>query len=335
MGWDGGAVRGGARPASPVVPPGRRRRRGRAAAEASALRSPQGEAGAEGAAPARPPPTPAPSSPRCWRGRAGPGRAGPQAGPVLKTTVRHFWTGAVTQRFHHNIVDLIRVFRQKKKTSVCEFIDRTILDELQHYFHGLDNKRQKYLFQLLQAIEYLHNNDYLAYPSLLPPCPSPPCCLISLNRFCWTPLLQNFIKSPGFSGVVLPEVQHPEKARIRFPQLSALLEMLFPMRNPIQLQPVTLTRMRSSEDLVGMSTHEECGTSEIALSLVSYSMLKNCMTVRTSGSVRACESRPLKRKGFLPELKAKFLQETKLKSPSKHRGNNKDVALLKDENCCF
>ncbi|KAM9265714.1 LOW QUALITY PROTEIN: cyclin-dependent kinase-like 3 [Cariama cristata] len=66
-------------------------------------------------------------------------------------------------QFHHkNIVSLIHVFRQKKKTClVFEFIDHTILDELQHYFCGLDNKRQKYLFQLLQAIEYLHNNNNL------------------------------------------------------------------------------------------------------------------------------------------------------------------------------
>ncbi|KAM9602977.1 LOW QUALITY PROTEIN: cyclin-dependent kinase-like 3 [Morphnus guianensis] len=65
-------------------------------------------------------------------------------------------------RFHHkNIVNLIHVFRRKKKLHlVFEFIDHTILDELQHYFHGLDNKR-KYLFLLLQAIEYHHNNNVI------------------------------------------------------------------------------------------------------------------------------------------------------------------------------
>lgn len=64
--------------------------------------------------------------------------------------------------------------------------------------------------------------------------------------------------------MVLPEVQHPKNVRKRFAQLTALLEMLFPIRNPIQLQSVSLTRMRTSVGLTGMYTHDECGTSEIA-----------------------------------------------------------------------
>ncbi|XP_006866267.1 PREDICTED: cyclin-dependent kinase-like 3 [Chrysochloris asiatica] len=64
---------------------------------------------------------------------------------------------------HENLVNLIEVFRQKKKIHlVFEFIDHTILDELQHYCHGLENKRlRKYLFQILRAIEYLHNNNII------------------------------------------------------------------------------------------------------------------------------------------------------------------------------
>ncbi|KAM7101307.1 LOW QUALITY PROTEIN: cyclin-dependent kinase-like 3 [Ciconia maguari] len=119
---------------------------------------------------------------------------------VNKTTMRDV---KFLQQFHHeNIVNLIHVFNQKKKRLylVFEFIDHTILDELQHYFHGLDNKRPKYLFQLLQAIEYLYNNNLGTSSS------------------------EYFIKSPGFSGMVLPEVQHPKNARKRFPQLTALLE---------------------------------------------------------------------------------------------------------------
>ncbi|XP_039098215.1 cyclin-dependent kinase-like 3 isoform X5 [Hyaena hyaena] len=66
------------------------------------------------------------------------------------------------KQFHHeNLVNLIEVFRQKKKIHlVFEFIDHTVLDELQHYCHGLESKRlRKYLFQILRAIEYLHNNN--------------------------------------------------------------------------------------------------------------------------------------------------------------------------------
>ncbi|XP_016283720.1 cyclin-dependent kinase-like 3 isoform X12 [Monodelphis domestica] len=64
---------------------------------------------------------------------------------------------------HENLVNLIEVFRQKKKIHlVFEFIDHTVLDELQHYCHGLESKRlRKYLFQILRAIEYLHNNNII------------------------------------------------------------------------------------------------------------------------------------------------------------------------------
>jgi len=66
--------------------------------------------------------------------------------------------------------------------------------------------------------------------------------------------------------MVLPDVQHPKNPRKRFPQLAAFLEMLNSIfyQKPTQLQPVALTRVRSSVVLIGMSTHEECGASEIA-----------------------------------------------------------------------
>uniref|UniRef100_A0A8I5TTQ8 Serine/threonine-protein phosphatase n=1 Tax=Pongo abelii TaxID=9601 RepID=A0A8I5TTQ8_PONAB len=68
------------------------------------------------------------------------------------------------KQFHHeNLVNLIEVFRQKKKIHlVFEFIDHTVLDELQHYCHGLESKRlRKYLFQILRAIDYLHSNNII------------------------------------------------------------------------------------------------------------------------------------------------------------------------------
>uniref|UniRef100_A0A8C5WW31 Cyclin dependent kinase like 3 n=1 Tax=Laticauda laticaudata TaxID=8630 RepID=A0A8C5WW31_LATLA len=64
---------------------------------------------------------------------------------------------------HENLVNLIEVFRQKKKIHlVFEFIDHTVLDELQHYSHGLDSRRLKrYLYQILRAIDYLHSNNVI------------------------------------------------------------------------------------------------------------------------------------------------------------------------------
>ncbi|KAM6357347.1 LOW QUALITY PROTEIN: cyclin-dependent kinase-like 3 [Alca torda] len=74
---------------------------------------------------------------------------------LLETLLKKVFFFLYKYQFHHeNIVNLIHVFRQKKKDLVFEFIDHTILDELQHYCHRLDNKRLKNTFlQLLQAID--------------------------------------------------------------------------------------------------------------------------------------------------------------------------------------
>ncbi|XP_046323589.1 cyclin-dependent kinase-like 3 isoform X6 [Marmota monax] len=200
---------------------------------------------------------------------------------------------------HENLVSLIEVFRQKKRIHlVFEFIDHTVLDELQYYCHGLERKRlRKYLFQILRAIEYLHNNniihrdikpenilvsqsgitklcdfgfartltpgdiytDYVATrwyraPELVlkdtsygkpvdiwalgctiiematgnPYLPSSSDLdllhKIILKVGNLTPHLQNiFTRSPIFAGVVLPEVQHPQSSRKKYPKLNGLL----------------------------------------------------------------------------------------------------------------
>ncbi|XP_060094315.1 cyclin-dependent kinase-like 3 isoform X3 [Heteronotia binoei] len=201
---------------------------------------------------------------------------------------------------HENLVNLIEVFRLKKKIHIVfEFIDHTILDELQHYSHGLENRKLKrYLFQILRAVDYLHSNnvihrdikpenilvsqtgitklcdfgfarslaapgdiytDYVATrwyraPELVlkdttygkpvdiwalgcmiiematgnPYLPSSS-DLDLLHKIVTkvgnlTPHLQSiFIRSPVFSGMVLPEVQHPKCARKKYPKLNGLL----------------------------------------------------------------------------------------------------------------
>ncbi|XP_077906693.1 cyclin-dependent kinase-like 3 isoform X2 [Ictidomys tridecemlineatus] len=270
---------------------------------------------------------------------------------------------------HENLVNLIEVFRQKKKIHlVFEFIDHTVLDELQYYCHGLESKRlRKYLFQILRAIEYLHNNniihrdikpenilvsqsgitklcdfgfartlaapgdiytDYVATrwyraPELVlkdtsygkpvdiwalgcmiiematgnPYLPSSSDLdllhKIVLKVGSLTPHLQNiFTRSPIFAGVVLPQVQHPENARKKYPKLNGLLADI--VHACLQIDPAERT---SSTDLL----HHEYFTRD--------------------GFIEK----------FLPELRAKLLQEAKVNSFIKPKEHSKENELVKDE----
>ncbi|XP_074169622.1 cyclin-dependent kinase-like 3 isoform X4 [Rhinolophus sinicus] len=270
---------------------------------------------------------------------------------------------------HENLVNLIEVFRQKKKIHlVFEFIDHTILDELQHYCHGLESKRlRKYLFQILRAIDYLHNNniihrdikpenilvsksgitklcdfgfartlaapgdiytDYVATrwyraPELVLKDTSygKPvdiwalgCMIIEMatgNPFLpsssdldllhkivlkvgnLTPHLQNiFSQSPIFAGVVLPQVQHHENARKKYPKLNGLLADI--VHACLQIDPAE--RM-SSTDLL----HHEYFTRD--------------------GFIEK----------FIPELRAKLLREAKVNSFIKPKENSKENEFIKEE----
>ena len=61
---------------------------------------------------------------------------------------------------HDNLVNLLEVFRRKKRLFlVFEFVDHTVLDELERYPNGLDeNTVRKVLWQVLKAIEFCHNH---------------------------------------------------------------------------------------------------------------------------------------------------------------------------------
>ncbi|XP_072486031.1 cyclin-dependent kinase-like 3 isoform X5 [Notamacropus eugenii] len=270
---------------------------------------------------------------------------------------------------HENLVNLIEVFRQKKKIHlVFEFIDHTVLDELQHYCHGLESKRlRKYLFQILRAIEYLHNNniihrdikpenilvsqsgitklcdfgfartlaapgdiytDYVATrwyraPELVlkdttygkpvdiwalgcmiiematgnPYLPSSSDLdllhkiVIKVGNL--TPHLQNvFSRSPIFAGVVLPQVQHPKNARKKYPKLSGLLADI--VHACLQIDPAERV---SSTDLLNHDYFTRDGFIE----------------------------------RFIPELRAKLLQEAKVNSFIKPKENSKETELTKED----
>ncbi|XP_026953308.1 cyclin-dependent kinase-like 3 isoform X3 [Sagmatias obliquidens] len=291
-------------------------------------------------------------------------------GTVMKC--KHKDTGqivAIKQFRHENLVNLIEVFRQKKKIHlVFEFIDHTVLDELQHYCHGLESKRlRKYLFQILRAIEYLHNNniihrdikpenilvsqsgitklcdfgfartlaapgdiytDYVATrwyraPELVlkdtsygkpvdiwalgcmiiematgnPYLPSSSDLdllhKIVLKVGNLTPHLQNiFSKNPIFAGMVLPQVQHPKNARKKYPKLNGLLADI--VHACLQIDPAERI---SSTDLL----HHEYFTRD--------------------GFIEK----------FIPELRAKLLQEGKVNSFIKPKENSKENEFMKDD----
>ncbi|XP_072924057.1 cyclin-dependent kinase-like 2 [Hemitrygon akajei] len=64
---------------------------------------------------------------------------------------------------HENLVNLIEVFKQKKRLFlVFEFVDHTVLDDLERFPNGLESKRlRRCLIQVLRATEYLHKNNII------------------------------------------------------------------------------------------------------------------------------------------------------------------------------
>jgi serine/threonine protein kinase len=62
---------------------------------------------------------------------------------------------------HENLVNLIEVFRRKKRLFlVFEFVDHTVLDDLERYPNGLDElTAKKIMWQVLRAVEFCHNHN--------------------------------------------------------------------------------------------------------------------------------------------------------------------------------
>ncbi|XP_012583367.1 PREDICTED: cyclin-dependent kinase-like 3 isoform X2 [Condylura cristata] len=108
-----------------------------------------------------------------------------------------------------------------------------------------------------------------------------------------TPHLQNiFSKSPIFAGVVLPQVQHPKNARKKYPKLNGLLADI--VHACLQIDPSE--RISSSE------------------------LLRHEYFTR-DGFIEK----------FIPELRAKLLQEAKVNSFIKPKENSKENEFMKDE----
>ena len=71
---------------------------------------------------------------------------------------------AVSQQLKHdNIVNLIEVFRRKSKLHlVFEYVERTILEDLERNPDGMDPiETKKCLWQLLRSIDYCHAHNII------------------------------------------------------------------------------------------------------------------------------------------------------------------------------
>jgi len=64
---------------------------------------------------------------------------------------------------HENLVNLIEYFRRKKKLYlVFEFVDHTVLDDLERYPNGLDEQQvRKITYQVLRAIDFCHHHNII------------------------------------------------------------------------------------------------------------------------------------------------------------------------------
>ena len=64
---------------------------------------------------------------------------------------------------HDNLVALLEVFRRKKRLYlVFEFVDRTVLDELERSPNGLSETFTcKIIYQVLKGTQYMHDNSYI------------------------------------------------------------------------------------------------------------------------------------------------------------------------------
>ncbi|KAG5305824.1 CDKL2 protein, partial [Pseudoatta argentina] len=64
---------------------------------------------------------------------------------------------------HENLVNMIEVFRRRKRLYlVFEYLDHTVLDELEENKNGLDwEKSRRYIFQILRGLDFCHNHKIM------------------------------------------------------------------------------------------------------------------------------------------------------------------------------
>nr|XP_028573883.1 cyclin-dependent kinase-like 3 isoform X6 [Podarcis muralis] len=216
---------------------------------------------------------------------------------------------------HENLVNLIDVIKQKKKINlVFEFIDHTILDELQHYSHGLDNRRLKrYLYQILRAIDYLHSNNVIHRDI------KPENILVSqtgITKLC------DF----GFARTLAaPGDIYTDYVATRWYRAPELV-----LKDTTYGKPVDIWALGCM--IIEMATGNPYLPSSSDLDLLHKIVTKACLQMDPADRISSADllqhdyfTRDGFVEKFLPELKSKLLQEAKLNFLSKFRDNNKEM----------
>nr|XP_031528917.1 cyclin-dependent kinase-like 3 isoform X4 [Vicugna pacos] len=222
---------------------------------------------------------------------------------------------------HENLVNLIEVFRQKRKIHlVFEFIDHTVLDELQHYCHGLESKRlRKYLFQILRAIEYLHNNNIIHRDI------KPENILVSQSGI--TKLCDfGFARTLAAPGDVYTD--YVATRWYRAPELV--------LKDTSYGKPVDIWALGCM--IIEMATGNPYLPSSSDLDLLHKIVLKACLQIDPAERISSTDllhHEYFTRDGFIekfiPELRAKILQEAKVNSFIKPKENFKENGFKKDK----
>lgn len=72
----------------------------------------------------------------------------------------------MTQKLRHeNLVNMIEVFRRKKRFFlVFEYLEHTVLEELEARSGGLGYiTSRKYIYQVLRALDFIHSHDVSSF----------------------------------------------------------------------------------------------------------------------------------------------------------------------------
>ena len=84
---------------------------------------------------------------------------------TLRLNLTHFAYIFFQRLRHDNLINLIEVFRRRRKLYlVFEYMDHTVLDELEDFPKGIKQETARsHTYQVLKGIEFCHQNNVRSY----------------------------------------------------------------------------------------------------------------------------------------------------------------------------